>query len=264
MLDWTPPLSVTLAPLVRPGGTGVRRAIERVASMGFRSVQLSAAQQGLRPRELSRRARQDVLATLSRNGLMLGGLDLMIPHRDWLEPATQDRATAAALAALDLAADLGQVPLCMTLPVERLGDDIAEALLTAADARGVLLTVHAEHDLDALADWLSRHDQPKLGAGLDPAALLAEGHDPSDVVVRFAEPLRVARVDDHATTSVASAGGRCAVGGGDLDVLAYRAALSTCRSLRGIVMELRGLSDPVAALQAGARVWEPGEEAFGM
>jgi hypothetical protein len=43
--------------------------------MGFRSVQLSAAQPGLRPRELDRSGRRDLLARLSRLQMPAAGLE---------------------------------------------------------------------------------------------------------------------------------------------------------------------------------------------
>lgn len=255
MLELGPALSVTVSPLTKQAGGDVRRAIERAGKLGMRFVQLSAAQQGLRPRELDRRARKDVLALLARNGLALGGLDLMIPHRDWLAAATQDRAFEAMLGTLELAYDLGKVPVTTTLPVEKMDDAMVRELLTAADARGVAIAVHAEHDLNALHNWLKQHDQPMLGAAIDPAALLSQDIDPAEAITRFAERLLVARLDDHTATSVASAGGRCLVGEGSLDVLGYRAALSICRRLRSIIIELRDLPDPAAAARTAVQAW---------
>jgi len=256
MLELTPSLSVTIEPLTRAAGGDARRAVARAAELGYRAVQLSAAQRGMRPRELDRRARRDVGAMLGRAGVMLSGLDLMIPHDDWLDAASQDRAVAAALGAIELAADLGRVPLAMTLPIERLAEDVSQQLVTAADGRGVMLAVHAEHDLGALRQWLGRHDHPQVRMALDPAALLAEGGDPAEAVTQHAAALGLARLDDHVRTSAATLGGRCALGAGRLDVLEYRAALATAERLRGLVVELRGLADPLAGAQRAMAVWE--------
>jgi sugar phosphate isomerase/epimerase len=255
MLDFGPQLSVTLTPLIPKLGGTIHAAVQKIAPLGFRSVQLSAAQKGIRARELDKRARRDVLALLSRQGLMLSGLDLMIRHGDFLDPATQDRAVTAVIEAMELAHDFGSVPLSITLPVEKLGDDVKKALVAAADGRGVTLAVHGEHDIAALKQWTEAVDQPALGAAMDPAAVLAEGRDVPDTAVELARTLRVARLDDYATTSMASAGGRCAVGRGELDVLGYRAALSTATKLRAIVVELRDLADPVSAAKAALSKW---------
>jgi len=248
-------LSVTVAPLVGRCGGSLERAIERLAGEGVRAVQLSAAQKGLRPRELDRQSRRELLALLARRGLMLGGLDLMIPHKHYVDSATQDRAVAATVAGIGLAADLGRVPLSVSLPIKKLPDDVARALLAAADGQGVMLAVHAEHDLEALGCWLEHHDQPLLRAALDPAALIALGHDPADVATKFAPSLGAARLDDHARTSVSAGGGRCPIGEGELDVIGYRAALAVAERLRSIVLDLRDLPEPVGALRIALRQW---------
>lgn len=257
MLELTPELSVTVGPLVR--GTDVRLAVRQAAAAGVHSVQLSAATRGLRPRELDRRARRDVLALLSRHGIMLGGVDLMIPHKDWLRGDTQDRALAATLGAIELAAEWGRVPLSMTLPVDRLDDELKRELLTAADGHGVTLAVHAEHDVAALKQWLAEEDQPVLAAAVDPATVLAKGEDPAAVAMDLARWVRVARLDDYATVGGGGAGGlggRCALGDGELDVVEYRAALAVCTKLRAIVLELRDVPDPRQAMMQGKQLWE--------
>ncbi len=253
--DLTPPLSVTIAPLV-PRAGGVHEAVRRAAAAGFRAVQLSAAQKGLRPRELDHGARRDVLAMLGRSGVMLSGLDLMIPHRDWLDPRKVDQAASAALAAVELAADLGRVPLSLTLPAESMPADVMRELMVAADGHSVPLAVHAEHDLEALKKLLAAHDTPMLGSAIDPAALLAEKLDPVTIVAQLADRLRVARLDDFARVSVATMGGRCIVGAGELDVEAYRATLSLARGLRAVVVELRDLPDPFAAMAEAEQAWK--------
>ena len=256
MIELGPILSVTLAPLVPHCGGSVQRAAEVLSRAGVRAVQLSAAQKGLRPRELDRQARRELLSLLARRGLAIGGLDLMIPHKDYLQPATQDRAVSASIGAIALAADLGRVPLSLSLPVEKLTNEVFDALLAAADGHGVTLAVHAEHDLVALERLLTHHDQPLLRAALDPAALIALGHDPAEVATRFAQRLAAARLDDHLKTSLAAAGGRCLVGQGELDMLEYRAALAAAPHLRSIVVELRDLPDPLAGARSAITQWE--------
>jgi len=250
-----PSLSVTAAPLAQAAGGDIKRAIAQIGRSDVHQVQLSAAQRGIRPRELDHRARRDVLAMLSRHGLMLSGLDLMIPPNDWTDPSRQSKAVEATLAAIDLAADLGRVPLCMPLPMDTLAGDIRKTLLTSLDGRGVTLAVHAEDQLDKLTRWLKDEDLPTLKAAVDPAALLAAGVDPSDAVMTLSDHLHTARLDDYARVSVAASGGRCPVGHGELDLTAYRAALSTIEKLHGLIIELRDVGDPAAAMQTAIDMW---------
>ena len=250
-----PSVSLTLAPLVKAAGGNVKRAVERLRGSSCRMVQLSAALPGLRPRELDQRARRDVLALLSRNGLALSGLDLMIPHRDWADPSTQQKAIDVVTASIKLAGDLGRVPLSLSLPVPALTDEMRRELLTCADGCGVMLAIHAEDEIDALLQWLDEEDQPMLKAAVDPAALLAGGEGPTDAVLRLAKHLRVARLDDFSRTSLTAAGGRCPLGQGDLNLLNYRAALSTITKLHSLIIELRDLPDPAAALGTALEAW---------
>ncbi|MDH3583058.1 MAG: TIM barrel protein [Phycisphaerae bacterium] len=256
VLGYSAPISPTIAPLTGACGGDIRRALGQVAAMGFTHVQLSAAQRGTRPRDLGRRARRDLAAALARQGLAASGLDLFIPRGDWLDSALVDRAVSAAVAALEMAADLGHVPLSLSLPVEELGSDVVQTILAGADGRGVALAVHAEHDLPALRDWLQQNSLPLVGVGIDPAALLSIGEQPEAVAGQLAQDLKVARFDDHRSTDVASAGGRCPVGEGELDAEAYRVALALCPHLRAVVVELRHLADPAAALAAATSAWD--------
>src|SRR5688572_964638 len=99
------PLAPTLAPLL-DGDTPFRVAFDRLRSMEFRSVQLSATHPGLRPRELDKSARRDLLATLRRNELEPSGIHLWIPSADFDDPKKADRALSAALNTIELAVDM--------------------------------------------------------------------------------------------------------------------------------------------------------------
>lgn len=253
MLDLSPPLSLSIAPLVA-GADGVRRAVERARELGYRCVQLSAATQGIRPRELDTRARRDLAALLARHGLALSGLDLMIPPEHWADPAQLDRALSATLAAIALAGDLGRVPLCTALPVASLPADVITELLTAADGHGVALAVHCEQDTAALKTWLDEIDQPLVGAAIDPASLIASGQGPVDTALDLAGRILVARLDDFSKAS--GSAGNCPVGSGSLKLLNYRAALSTCNNLRSIVADPRNLPDPAAAAEHVRKLWD--------
>lgn len=248
-------LSATVAPILAARSTDLSGALALLRKAGGRMAQLSVAVPGIRPRELSRQARQELLGLISRRGLMLGGLELMIPARDWLDSAKVDQATLSTLAAIELAADLGRVPLSIALPVAKTPADVKAALLTAADGRSVLLAVHHEEAADDLLAWLSAENQPMLKAALDPAAALSQGHAPHKLAARLAPHLGIARLDDFASATAVDEGGRCPVGDGDLLTDLYRITLSTIQGLRGVIADLRGLQDPLAGWQAAADAW---------
>lgn len=256
MLELTPTLSVTLAPLVASTGGQVIRAMQQVAKSGLHAVQLSAAQPGLRPRELDRRARRDLLATLGRTGLMLSGWDLFIPREHWLDTTKIDRAMTATLQAITLAAESGRVSISLNLPCAELAADAVEALIAAAEGHDVPLVIYDEADPDQLIDWLKNKNAPALGAGLDVAASLATEGKPEDRLFASDGLIRSVRLGDYQKTGNPADDGRCPLGDGLLDLLTFRAALASQSSIRSLILELRGLDQPLQALTIGIQEWQ--------
>jgi len=237
-----------LAPLVSALADPPRLAIDRIAVMGFRSVQISAVQPGLRPRELDQSARRDLAATLRRRELQLAGIDAFIPTEHFLDPATISRAVDAVLASIGLAGDLGQCPVSVILPQSSQDnesmDEVIEAMVHVAQQRGV-----------ALADYalpVSRAMDETHGVGIDPPAWLAAGEDPAAAVNQHAAHLTVARLADLNTTGM-----RCPPGqhGGRLDVTSYRVALSITGYQRSVVLDARQWHDPIAGMHLAASAW---------
>lgn len=250
-------VGVALKGLVGPGGLSLMGTLDRVASAGFNWVQLDATLKGLRPRDLDRRARRDLAASLSRRGLRPAGLDLFIPGEHFTDPAHQDRALAATTAALELAADLGRV--AVSLPAAAITGtpgDARSALISAADRFGAPLALYPGQDPGALSEKLREIDHPCVGLGVDPAALLATGHNPAQAVHHAHPRVTAARLSD--TTTDASAGGaamRYVVGAGRLDVQAYRVALDLS-GVEPVVIDTAALPDPWSAVLSAKRAWK--------
>ena len=96
------PADATLAPTLTGLGERPRVVLDRLAVCGFRAVQLSASQPGLRPRELDRSGRRDLAGRLRRLALVAAGVDLWIPRAQLLDPARVDRAVGTMLDAVGL------------------------------------------------------------------------------------------------------------------------------------------------------------------
>jgi len=247
-------LSPTLGPLVRELGTNVRQAVDRVAAMGFGSLQLDATLKGIRPRELSRSGRRDLHALIRRRGPLPAGLDCFIPAWHYTSLDHGERALAATLEAIELAADLGRLPVSLTLPATELAGETARTIVDAADRYDIRLAVHDGAHLDALIQWIDGVDHSGLGAGLDPAEVLATEGDPTQAAQRLAGRLTLARLGDLERGTVDS--GRCAVGDGQLDVATYRVSVDLAEKRIGpVVVELRGLHAPLAAARRAGEVW---------
>ena len=237
-----------------------RRAIAHAAQLNWRAVQLSASQPGVRPRDLGVSARRDLLAALRRHEIECAGLDLWIPPHHLEDDQHVDRAMSAILAAIELASDLGRVPVSLLLPANddaKDGDDARHALRrTLGDAalyRGVDL---ADHTVSAWVERdAARHaGSAGVGLGVDPAAWLSHDELPEEAVIRCAADLVVARFND-----LTAAGLRVPPGAerdGRLDFMAYRAALAVAEYARPVVVDTRQWPDPLGGLAIARQAWE--------
>ena len=230
-----------------PWTGGARGAIGWAAEAGFGAVQLDAAEPGLRPRELHRSARRDLAGLLRRSRLCCSGLDLWIPPAHYADPARADRALAAVLQAIELAADLaaligdhqsrGEAGVSITLPAS--GAEAArDAIAARAGARGLRVADHA-----ASCDGAAPEASP-IGIGLEAGALLRAGEDPVTLIARLGPRIASVRLGDPA-----------AWGPGGLEPTTLTAALSVAGYARPVVLDLRGIGDPGAAARRAVDAW---------
>ena len=230
--------SATIEPLRLPP----RRAFERVRAMGYAFVQLSAAQPGLRPRELGASARRDLVATLRRLELLCSGLDLWIPPEHLVDAARVDRAVAAVRDAVRLAHDLGGGPVSLSLPDDASASECIDEIAAEAMRFGV-----------PIADYASKRSQRDgIGLGIDPPALIGRGEDPADHVLSAGPDLIAARLAD-----LTMSGMRAPVGGRDgrLDHDAYLATLSAGGHERPVIVDARQWNDPEGGLLNSASIF---------
>ncbi len=238
------PLAATIAPLGLPPREGLAAA----RSLGVRAVQVSATQPGLRPRDLDQAARRDLLAALRRMELLLAGLDLWIPAAHFASPAEVDRAVDAATAAIELAADLGRVPVSVSLPPR--GEGPAEAAVQT-------LAQHAERFGVEIADHAAATAlRAGVGVGIDPAIVLAAGDDPAMAVASVGGAggrLVTARLVDFTTGAMRAPLGEP---DGRLDVVSYRAALDVAGYARPVVIDARQWRDARGGIARTMQLWQ--------
>jgi len=215
-----------------------REALDFVARAGFRYVQLSAAVPAMRPRELDRSARRDLLARLRRIELTPAGLDLWIPEEHLLDAAQMDRAVAAMVDAVELAADLGRIPLSIRLPEKTEPRHVAH-LAQRAETCSVPLAQHGPAF-------------PELPRGIDPAESILAGLDPALEAAR-APLLAAARFSDADRVGGA---GRVTPGSGKLDILEYQVALLSRGFARPVTLDLRALPQPRRIAVSCRDEWE--------
>jgi len=236
------PIPLSLALAETPEANAPRSALGWARAQGFAWVQLDAAQRDLRPRDLGSSARRDLAAAASRAEVRFSGIDLWIPPKHFVNPQHTDRAVSAVIDAVGLLGDLirlraaeagSTVSVAFAKGVSSL---VVDAISAASDRAGVVVADHAA--------------EPAAGAavGIDPALRLMAGGEPAAAA---AGPSVVA-----ARLSDANAMGRCAVGSGNLEILEYAVALSTNNWRRPVVLDLRGLPDPLLGLERGRSAWD--------
>jgi len=238
-------LSVTAEPLGEPAAS-----FAWCSTAGFRAVQLSATQPGMRPRELSASARREVRALLGRLELVASGVDAWIPPSHLRDPEHVDRAVHAALAACDWAAELGRVPVCMDP-----GDEPSDEVARRHRAEAVAAIDAGASRVGVAVAWLGGIGVAGFTGGvcLDPAMELASGHDPVVRVAACGPRLRAVRVVD-----LTRAGHRGPVEAGErgrLDLMAFRVALSVSDFGGLPVVDARGWSDARGGALASAEAW---------
>ncbi len=242
------PPDPALAPTLAAFGDKPRAVLDRLASLAFRAVQLSASQPGLRPRDLDRSGRRDLSGQLRRLEIVPAGLDLWIPEAHLRDPATLDRAIGAIQAAVELAADLGRVSLSLLLPRRDEAPDPIEPVLEAVIEKSLRFGV-------PLADCeVPPSDRPDVGVGIDPVIWLSSGRDPVDAVVTHADRVESARLGD-----LTASGDRIPVGDeeqGRLDLGAYRSALKRYGYNAPVVVDVRSTGDPWRQLAESVHAWQ--------
>lgn len=136
--DSRPPVAVTLAPLAAEP----REALDLAARFVVRAVQVSARQSGTRPRDLDRSGRRDLVVSARRRELGIAGVDAWFPAEDLLDRGEVDAAVGRLVEAVELAGELGPVPVATRFPTEG-GEEAIRAVLAAAERLGVVVVDHA-------------------------------------------------------------------------------------------------------------------------
>ncbi len=245
-------ISAPLAALLSAIPVSPPMALKQIAAAGFRDVQIDGRQPGMRPRELDRSARRGLAADLRRLELRPAGIDMWIPPEHFLDSARVDHAVHALLATIDLAGELGRMPVSLALPRPETTDDSWQDVLTtirdACERCGAVLADHALPLRDTDAD-------ETIGAGIDPAALLASGEDPCAAVHARPERVTSARLSDLYGTGMR---GPIGAQDGRLDWRGYQVALSVARYNRPVVVDSRQWPEPWAGCRQTLALWTGG------
>ncbi len=244
--------SAPLAALLTAVTASPAAALREVAAAGFRDVQFDARQSGLRPRELDRSARRGLAADLRRLELRPAGIDMWIPPEHFLDSARVDHAVHALLATIELAGELGGMPVSLALPRPKTSDhqgrDVLTTIRDACHRSGAMVADHALPLRETEAD-------EAIGIGIDPASLLASGEDPCAAVHAHAEHVISARLSDLDGTGMRGPIGHQ---DGRLDWRGYQIALSAAGYKRPVVVDSRRWPEPWTGCRQTLALWTGG------
>lgn len=235
-----------------------RPALAAAARMQLSGVQLDAVGD-FHPDRLSQSGRREVMHALRSHGLELTALG--VPLRNGLDSAVNLEPRIAhirkvlslsfELGAGRVIVEAGRVP---ETPDDPCGPTLRESLAALgshADRVGAVLALETGLESgEALAGFLQSFPGG-LGVNYDPANLLLHGFDP----VANVAPLKGLIVHTHAHDARLGAASRASqaapIGGGDVDWLAYLAALAAVEYDGWIIVEL---DEPdVAMVEQGVR-----------
>lgn len=251
-------LAVGLSPL-RTATTSVEARARLVRDAGLSRVTMSAAETGMRPRDLSRSARRDIAAQLRKGGVSCIGVELWIPQRHFAEGEHQQRAVDALTDAIRYAAEMseltdGAAALHTSLPLAT-DEDSSEQLPTVIHpCTRAVLDDAASHGVDVIDHGVFGTSDQGMSAGcsigIDCSLEVMRASDPVDKLLHHSSRVRSLRLSD------AVGGSRVRIGSGDLDMFKLIITWSTLREKPALVIDLRGIESPEIALTATIDAYE--------
>lgn len=243
-------------------GLPVRAALDAVAKVGVRGIQLDAIRE-LNPTTLGDTARRE-LRVLIRNA-NLEATALNCPIRRGLD-TTEDlqQRLEHLVAVMQLAADLGPRKILLPLPELPKPDDAStpraetlhESLTSlgrAADRLGVVVALEAGFDsAEVVLTYLAGFDSGSLMVNFDPVNFLAHGQKPIAALGALGGRLAHVQARDAHGRNLSGGPKETAIGQGDLDWLTVFAVLDSLEYRGFVVVDREQGSDRRADALAGA------------
>jgi sugar phosphate isomerase/epimerase len=240
-------------------GLPLRRALAQVEGLGVGGVQVDAAGD-LAPNRLTETGRRDFRNLLRAHNLELTalgcplrrGLDVAEDQEPRLEHVRKVMSLSYDLGARRVIVEAGKVPAeDDTSPRAKLLTEALTALGQHGDRIGVVLALESGLDSGAmLRAYLDRFDTGSLGVNFDPANMLLNGHN----VLESVRALHGKIVHTHAKDARAGRASRPAqevpLGHGDIDWMAYLAALEEIEYRGWLTIERETGDDRLADITA--------------
>jgi len=257
-----PALSVCLDDL----RLGVKQALDRARSLGFRAVDVGATSGPISPSELSHTGRRHLAKHLSDLGLRLGSLRGPVAGPGYGDTRGGEQRLQLLRGVIDLAASM-RVPVVSTVvgvsarqatapETDRLREALA-SIADQADRAGVVVTLEtAGLDSQTLSRLLSEVNCPLLAACCDCGAMLMQGEDPARVADLLPGRIRLVRARDAVAGSSSSPGHEVSHGQGNLEPERFLAALNEAAFEGDIVLTRTTGADPGVDLLIARQAFE--------
>ncbi len=244
----------------------IKPALDRARALGFRVVDIGAADGPLSPGELSTSGRRHFLRHLGDLGLSLKSLRGPVSGPGYANGAAGERRLEVAKGVISLAGEMKVPVVSTTLGGFESGDassqsnrlqEALETLANAADQYGVTVAIEnagvPSADLVAL---LKRINCPRLAACCDSGAMLMQGEDPHRAADTMAGKIRLVRARDAVRGSAGATGYETAIGGGQLDPVHFLAGLTEAGYQGPLVISRSTGVNPAADIAHAKRVFD--------
>lgn len=214
---------------------------------------MSATDPRTRPRDFDRSARRDLVAVMQRFELRCACIDCFVPSAHFLDPAHVDRVTAAAVDAIELAAEIasieghvggGIVVLSAPAKPEGVACFAIDAIRASAEHHGVCVAIPATDPASIASPFF---------VALDPAQILANSGDPQTVALAANGRIGAVRIVD-----LLRSGSRGPIHEPQESQLDCRGFVIGCRAAgfaRDFVVDLRQWIEPERGLLATLQRW---------
>jgi len=244
---------------------GVKDGLRAASEMGFRVVEISAADPELDPAQLSTSGRRHLLRYVDGLGLRMEVIAAECPGLTLTDPRSVDGRVARTQRILEMAREVhvGVVTAsagALTHPETGEPSPAAvEALMqlgACADACGVVYALRPTCDDAQRVDRvLQAVGCPAVRLGIDPAAMVMHGANPMSIIQRLPEQIGLI----HARDATAGMPGRPGVetrwGEGEVDFVGLLAMLSAIEFRGPYILRRTNSANPAGDLRDALQDW---------
>jgi len=238
----------------------IKDAFRKAAELRFHVVELPAVMGEAAPRNLSSSGRRHLARYVEGLGLGVAALSADMPSLRLADPGTIDERVARTCEIIELAKDL-KVRIvtasvgALTHPESGdLSPPAEEALRRIgeyADARGAVYAIRPSHDGgDRVVRVLDELCCPSIQIGLDPAAMVMSGVNPSGAAERLAHRIALLHARDATAGLTDRPGRETRFGDGEVDFVGILAMLEAAEYRGAFIVRCSESPRPIPDLQA--------------